>query len=120
MPTSPRSNRGSGTWRRPSDGSSTRPTPTWRRPIKRRIQPDFVLEGNICALPGARDHLDVFIDDPIAPDPHGLVNQGHGTATARHPGPSGDELDEPALVELFRSVIANNRAGGWRTVQARR
>ena len=88
--------------------------------IKRRIQPYFVLEGNICALLGARDHLNVFIYDPIAPDPHGLVNQGHGTATARHPGPSGDELDEPALVELFRAVIANNRAGGWRKVQARR
>ncbi len=89
--------------------------------IKRRIQPYFVLEGNICALLGARDHLNVFIYDPIAPDPHGLVNQGHGNATARGiQVRRGDELDEPALVELFRSVIANNRAGGWRKVQARR
>ena len=89
--------------------------------IKRRIQPYFVLEGNICALLGARDHLNVFIYDPIAPDPHGLVNQGHGNATARGiQVRRGDELDEPALVELFRAVIANNRAGGWRKVQARR
>ena len=89
--------------------------------IKRRIQPYFVLEGNICALLGARDHLNVFIYDPIAPDPHGLVNQGHGNATARGIQlRRGDELDEPALVELFRAVIANNRAGGWRKVQARR
>jgi hypothetical protein len=89
--------------------------------IKRRIQPYFVLEGDICALLGARDHLNVFIYDPIAPDPHGLVNQGHGNATARGiQVRRGDELDEPALVELFRAVIANNRAGGWRKVQARR
>jgi hypothetical protein len=89
--------------------------------IKRRIQPYFVLQGNICALLGARDHLNVFIYDPIAPDPHGLVNQGHGNATARGiQVRRGDELDEPALVELFRAVIANNRAGGWRKVQARR
>ena len=51
--------------------------------IKRRVQPYFVLDGNICALLGAKDHLNVFIYDPIAPDPHGLVNQGQGNATAR-------------------------------------
>jgi hypothetical protein len=87
--------------------------------IKRRTQPYFVLDGNICALLGAKDHLNVFIYDPIAPDPHGLINQGQGNATARgiqvRPG---DELDEAALVELFRAVIANNRAGGWRKVQS--
>jgi hypothetical protein len=86
--------------------------------IKRRTQPYFVLDGNICALLGTKDHLNVFIYDPIAPDPHGLINQGQGNTTARgiqvRPG---DELDEAALVELFRAVIANNRAGGWRKVQ---
>ncbi len=89
--------------------------------IKRRTQPYFVLDGNICALLGAKDHLNVFIYDPIAPDPHGLINQGQGNATARgiqvRPG---DELDEAALAELFRAVIANNRAGGWRKVQSQR
>lgn len=89
--------------------------------IKRRRQPYFVLEGNICALLGAKDHLNVFIYDPIAPDPHGLINQGRGNATARgiHVR-QGDQLDEAALMELFRAVIANNRAGGWRKVQQRR
>ena len=89
--------------------------------IKRRTQPYFVLDGNICALLGAKDHLNVFIYDPIAPDPHGLINQGLGNATARgiqvH---HGDELDEAALAELFRAVIKNNRAGGWRKVQSQR
>ena len=29
-------------------------------------------------------------------------------------------LDEAALAELFRAVIKNNRAGGWRKVQSQR
>jgi hypothetical protein len=83
--------------------------------IKRTRLPYFVLQGNICALLGARDHLNVFIYDPIAPDPEGLINQGHGNATARAIQLRvGDVLDESALVDLFRAVIANNRAGGWR------
>ncbi|WP_392543526.1 DUF1801 domain-containing protein [Oryzobacter telluris] len=86
--------------------------------IKRRVQPYFVLEGNICALLGAKQHLNVFVYDPIAPDPHGLVNQGQGNATARGiQVREGGVLDEDALRDLFRAVIANNRAGGWRKVR---
>ncbi|HEU5242074.1 MAG TPA: DUF1801 domain-containing protein [Ornithinibacter sp.] len=89
--------------------------------IKRRTQPYFVLQGNVCALLGAKDHLNVFVYDPIAPDPHGLINQGQGNATARGIQiRRGDELDESALVELFRAVIANNRAGGWRRIRSGR
>ena len=89
--------------------------------IKRTVQPYFVLDGNICALLGAKDHLNVFIYDPIAPDPHGLVNQGQGNATARGIQVRlGDDLDESALLDLFRVVIANNRAGGWRTITSAR
>jgi hypothetical protein len=78
-----------------------------------------VLQGNICSLLGTKRHLDVFVYDPIAPDPHGLLDIGHGNKTGRgiQIGP-GDELDEAALVELFRAVIANNRAGGWRKLRA--
>lgn len=43
--------------------------------IKRTRLPYFVLKGNICALLGAKDHLNVFVYDPIAPDPEGLINQ---------------------------------------------
>jgi hypothetical protein len=32
----------------------------------------------------------------------------------------GDDLDESALLDLFRAVIANNRAGGWRTITSAR
>ena len=35
--------------------------------IKRTRQPYFVLEGNICALLAARDHLNVFIEGCVKP-----------------------------------------------------
>lgn len=86
--------------------------------IKRSVQPYFVLGGNICAFLAAKTHANVFIYDPIASDPHGLINQGQGNLTARsiqiH---QGDELNEQALLELFKAVIANNRAGGWRKLR---
>src|SRR3954454_5729119 len=40
--------------------------------IKRRVQPYFVLEGNICALLAAKDHVNVFLyDGAIRPRPGG-------------------------------------------------
>lgn len=54
--------------------------------IKRSVQPYFVLEGNVCALLAATDHVNLFLYDPTVPDPDGLINHGHGNATARaHP-----------------------------------
>src|SRR3984957_317104 len=51
--------------------------------IKRSVQPYFVLQGNVCALLSAKDHVNVFIYDPTVADPHDIVNQGHGNATAK-------------------------------------
>ena len=83
--------------------------------IKRTRQPYFVLAGNICALLSARDHVNVFIYDPIAPDPEGIINQGQNNQTARAMQiRQGDPINERALLHLFQAVIANNRAGGWR------
>ena len=83
--------------------------------IRRTTLPYFTLNGNICALLGAKTHLNIFIYDPIAPDPEGFINQGLDNATARaiqvHPG---EALWKRALLTLFQAVIANNRAGGWR------
>jgi hypothetical protein len=88
--------------------------------IKRTRQPYFTLEGNICALLGAKDHINVFIYDPIAPDPLGIINQGHGNQTARAIQiRQGETINESALLSLFHAVIANNRAGGWRKIQDR-
>ena len=87
--------------------------------IKRSVLPYFVLRGNICALLAAKDHVNVFIYDPTVADPHGVINQGHGNATARALQIyRGDPIDQPALLEIFQAVIANNRAGGWRRVRA--
>ncbi|MDT4943016.1 MAG: hypothetical protein QOJ34_3105 [Pseudonocardiales bacterium] len=89
--------------------------------IKRSVQPYFVLAGNICALLATKDHVNVFVYDPTVPDPSGIINQGHGNATAKAVQIyAGDVLDEQALLDMFRAVIANNRAGGWRTVAGNR
>ncbi len=86
--------------------------------IKRSKQPYFVLQGNICALLGTKDHVNIFIYDPIAPDPEGIINQGHGNQTARSIQVyQGQTLNERALLNLFRAIIANNRAGGWRKLK---
>ncbi|HEX6799292.1 MAG TPA: DUF1801 domain-containing protein [Ktedonobacterales bacterium] len=83
--------------------------------VKRTNRPYFTLDGNICALLAAKDHVNVFIYDPIAPDPEGIINQGQGNLTARAiQVRRGDTINERALLNLFKAVIANNRAGGWR------
>ena len=88
--------------------------------IKRTKQPYFVLDGNICALLAARDHVNIFIYDPIAPDPEGIINQGQRNLTARAIQVyQGDVLNERALLNLFKAVIANNRAGGWRKIKGK-
>jgi hypothetical protein len=87
--------------------------------IKRTRLPYFVLDGNVCALVGTKTHVNVFVYDPIAPDPEGLINQGQGNRTARAIQiRRGDAINDRALVTLFKAVIANNRAGGWRKLQA--
>jgi len=54
-----------------------------RETIKRTKLPYFTLDGNICALLGAKDHVNIFIYDPIAPDPEGIINQGLSNSAAR-------------------------------------
>lgn len=89
--------------------------------IKRTNRPYFTLNGNICALLGTKDHVNVFIYDPIAPDPEGIINQGQGNRAARTIQIyQGDNINERALLNLLRAVIAHNRAGGWRRVQSSR
>ncbi len=84
--------------------------------IKRTRQPYFVLDGNICALLAAKDHVNVFLyDGAIVPDPEGIITAGHDNKTARTVAfREGDPINERALGAMFRQIIANNRAGGWR------
>ena len=86
--------------------------------IKRTVQPYFVLDGNICAFLAAKDHVNVFLYDPIAPDPEGIVTGGQDNKTGRAIAyREGETINERALLAMFRAIIANNRAGGWRRIQ---
>ena len=89
--------------------------------IKRSVQPYFVLEGNICALLAARDHVNVFLyDGGIVPDPERIITSGHANQTARTVAVrEGETVNGPALLRMFQQIIANNRAGGWRRLKAR-
>jgi hypothetical protein len=86
--------------------------------IKRNRNPYFVLQGNICALLAAKDHVNVFVYDPIVPDPEGIITSGHDNKAARTVAiRHGEPINEQALTAMFRAVIANNRAGGWRKLK---
>ena len=86
--------------------------------IKRTDRPYFTLNGNICALLGTKNHLNIFIYDPIASDPEGIINQGQDNLTARAiQVRQGESINYHALLNLFKAVIKNNRAGGWRKVR---
>lgn len=93
--------------------------PDVKETIKRTVQPYFVLDGNICALLAAKDHVNVFLyDGGLAPDPHGIITGGHGNKTGRmisiH---EGEPINEAALLDMFRAIITINRGGGWRKIK---
>ena len=87
--------------------------------IKRARQPYFELQGNICALLAAKDHVNVFLyDGAIVPDPEGIITAGHDNKTARTVAIRKDgTINSRALLAMFRQIIANNRAGGWRKLK---
>jgi hypothetical protein len=87
--------------------------------IKRTNRPYFVLEGNICALLAAKDHVNVFLyDGAIVPDPEGIITAGHDNKTARTVAVrQGEKINRRALKAMFKQIIANNRAGGWRKLK---
>ena len=89
--------------------------------IKRTRQPYFVLDGNVCALLAAKDHVNVFLyDGAIVPDPEGTITAGQDNKTARTVAyRQGERINAPALRVMFKQIIANNRAGGWRKLKPR-
>ena len=87
--------------------------------IKRTRQPYFVLQGNICALLAAKDHVNIFLyDGAIVPDPEGIITAGHDNKTARTVAVvQGGKINARALTAMFKQITANNRAGGWRKLK---
>ena len=93
--------------------------PELEETIKRTVQPYFVLDGNVAALLAAKDHVNVFLYDPLVTDPHGIITHGHGNSTGRQISiHEGEPINRPALLAIFREIVAHNRAGGWRKLQA--
>jgi hypothetical protein len=88
--------------------------------IKRTVQPYFVLEGNVCALLAAKDHVNLFLyDGGIVPDPEGIITGGHGNKTARMISLyEGEPINRAALTSVLSQIAENNRAGGWRKLKA--
>jgi hypothetical protein len=88
--------------------------------IKRRVQPYFVLQGNVCALLATKDHVNVFLyDGGIVPDPDGIITGGHDNSTARQVAVyRGEPVPARQLLVMFRQIVADNRAGGWRKIKA--
>jgi hypothetical protein len=87
--------------------------------IKFTNRPYFVLQGNICALQAAKDHVNVFLyDGAIVPDPQSIITGGHDNETARTVAiRQGETINSSALSAMFRQIMENNRAGGWRKLK---
>jgi hypothetical protein len=80
--------------------------------IKRRVQPYFVLDGNVCALLATKDHVNLFLyDGAIVPDPEGIITGGHDNKAARTVAFwQGEAINRRALSAMLKEIIANNRA----------
>src|SRR3984957_2580038 len=90
--------------------------------IKRTRQPYFVLNGNVCALLAAKDHVNLFLyDGAIVPDPEGIITAGHQNKTARTMAVrEGEVINAAALTAMLRQIIATTRAGAWRRIKGGR
>jgi hypothetical protein len=90
--------------------------PVMTETIKRTVQPYFVLEGNVCALLAAKDHVNLFLyDQASVPDPEGVITGGHNNKAARMISfYDGDSIKARALTRMLKQIIANNRARGAR------
>jgi hypothetical protein len=95
--------------------------PEMTETIKRTVRPYFVLDGNVCALLAAKDHVNLFLyDGGIVPDPEGIITAGDKNKTARMISfYRGDTINAPALTAMLQQITANNRAGGWRKLKPR-
>jgi hypothetical protein len=54
----------------------------------------------------------------LTPDPEHLITGGHENKTGRTVAfYEGESINARALTDMFRSIIATNRAGGWRRIK---
>jgi hypothetical protein len=73
----------------------------------------------IMVLSIAEETRSNMYDGGLAPDPEGIITVGHGNQTGRmiaiH---DGEPINRPALTSMFKAIIADHRAGGWRRPKA--
>jgi len=81
--------------------------PEVQETIKRKVQPYFVLQGNVSALLATKDHVNVFLyDGGIVPDPEGIITGGHDNKTARTVAIyEGETLNATALRTMFEQIM---------------
>jgi hypothetical protein len=65
------------------------------------------------------EQLPALYDGGMVPDPEGIITGGHGNnkTTRTVAFRQGAAINTPALTAMFRQIIANNRAGGWRKLK---
>ncbi len=87
--------------------------------VKFGNRPYFVLQGNVCALLAAKDHVNVFLyDGAMVPDLENIITGGHNNTTARTVAVrEGEAVNGSALAAMFRQIVANNRSDGWRKLK---
>lgn len=90
--------------------------PAVEETIKRTVQSYFVLNGNICALLAAKDHVNVFLyDGGIVPDPEQIITAGHNNNSPDRRLPRAIEYGPPLLVAAaawLPVVMIGLRCGG--------
>ena len=88
--------------------------------IKRTVQPYFVLAGQRHrAARGEGPHHGVPLRRRPRARSGGIITGGQGNETGRFIAIRENEpINRPAMLALFRAIIANNRAGGWRKIRA--
>lgn len=87
--------------------------------IKFTNRPYFTHKGNVCALLATKQHVNVFIYDPLVADPDGIINQGHANQTARSIQiTEGTFPNENSFKRLVEAVVKNNENGGWRNLRS--
>jgi hypothetical protein len=74
------------------------------------------VDAYIGSLPGWQQDI---CHGAIVPDPEGIITAGHENKTARTVSfREGDPIRAEPLIAMFKAIIANNRAGGWRRLKA--
>ena len=67
--------------------------------IKRTVRPYFILQGNVCALLAAKNHVNLFLyDGAIVADPEKIITAGHDNKYSQDglvPTRSNDQPQSP-------------------------